>query len=571
MRALDNVIRGILKSSDAFDLKLVEIVLDRSVDLISGVRFSDIDAEMRLSLDVCFLSNTLTAFRDRVINLDIHGVNIALFHKIGTIASFIRRFWFSRFGAEISLANFPNPETATGFAVLCLKYDSFQLMVEFIAIWGLEEPFYLTQRAIIPFRMSLFDEGVALVDPLVSAGKQQKSSFNDCIEEITSVLSTIEWYNIKFDGMNAVSGETSLYHRCKTVCESNYAVLVGSDQISALALSLKLLKKKGRLISFYSQVGSFPEAFDLLREVREENKRKEYFVQCIVAVALFYSNWNSLWRYYEQKEYKRMGDYLDHLFEILRRARMGKVMYDIQMRLHMYEDAIDSALFSMTNFITTWAKALKIVDAVQSALTNAMKEDGSGIVLKPRKYSMEQLLVLDSRILLQKRLIMYCQAHGVPYTKELDILNTNDYNEAVAVWMLEKMECTYVLDLVQYAPFDLSSACKCLVERLSKQNKLVEYVRALSDCDQAERSVISSTILEVVKGDRVLLEQLIEQMQDMALQAKMWVKYDFLGRAFDAASKACDSITMRRILQKAQETNDLSLVSKCEKQLRRLS
>ena len=139
------------------------------------------------------------------------------------------------------------------------------------------------------------------------------------------------------------------------------------------------------------------------------------------------------------------------------------------------------------------------------------------------------------------------------------------------MWMLEKMECTYVLDLVQYAPFDLSSACKCLVERLSKQNKLVEYVRALSDCDQAERSVISSTIFEVVKVDRVLLEQLIEQMQDMALQAKMWVKYDFLERAFDAASKACDSITMRRILQKAQDTNDLSLVSKCEKQLRRLS
>lgn len=573
IRQLDNVIRNILKSNTPLCLELVESVLSRCVELLGRVKFTDIDIEMKLSCEICFLSHTLSSFLEKVVLSNVQDVNISLFHKIATIASFTRRFWFSRFGVEVSLANFLTQETASEFAFLCLKYDSFQLMVEFIAIWSLEEPYYLTQRALNPFKMSLFDDGVALVDALVNCEHRQSALFNDCVEDLTVTLSTVQWFDVRSSldlhpNIENLPMGISLYHRVKDIYENGASVLVGSEQISSLALSLKLLKRKKRLISFYAQNGSFPDAFDILREVREETKRKDYFISSIVAISLFYSNWNSLWRYFEQKELKRMSEYLDHLFETLRRLRMGKVMYDIQMRLHMYEEAIDSALFSMTNVIRTWEKSMKMVDAVKTAVESEIKESDASFILKPRKYSMEDLLILESRISLQKRLITFCMKTEVPYKRELDILSTNEYNEAVAVWMLENMECTYVLDLVQYAPFDLPSACKLLVERLTEGNKLLAYVHALSDCDQAERSVITSMILEALKDKREILEKVISEVNDTRLQAKMWLKYDFLAHAFEAARKCSDVFTIRHILQKAEEQNESDLVRKCKKHLK---
>jgi hypothetical protein len=169
--------------------------------------------------------------------------------------------------------------------------------------------------------------------------------------------------------------------------------------------TLHFLRQQDKLERAFARMGFVSLSFQVLRHVNHGPKRKVHFTFGIIPPALFFNGWNRLWRYFGKSEMVSMQADLEFALAFMRKHKRGRIIYDIQMRLDMYESAIGTVPGSL-RLVRTWPKVGGILNLALAVL-NACWTKPEHLLTHP-KYSRTGMMTLKEQLLVQKRLIVQC-------------------------------------------------------------------------------------------------------------------------------------------------------------------
>lgn len=445
-------------------------------------------------------------------NRDISGESTI--DKIITLGHFVSIFPYTKTGKKYDFNDFMDEHKGKLFATICSEMNERQLMLQFCALWRLDFCPFIFQRALVCFKQSFIDEGckeLDMVKTVVQTNHAKISAVSPESKEMIEVLIQTLSNTLLFDMrdevirkdrewkgrrgelyeaiMDVFSNECLMYmtkHK-NTVDIMQYTfkllesidifpvrnrwsgvtdfVTFSSQQMKALTQYLDAFNETRRLIYLLSTVGEFEPVFKQLDKVPSA-KKINHFRSTVVYPALANSNWSKLWRLVN-KSFKQKVVFIDQFFQFLSKNGMNRTMYDIQMKLNLYEDAMKSAVdgYSLAN---KWQTCLQIVRGMRDAIKKRMTSEMTEVAVKRSSMTPESLSLMMMRVEIQEKLIIYFIKNKVPFSTDLEIIKSRENAEATSIFLLKQNEYTLLLDVLSTG-ISPSNVFRSFIRKLSKE------------------------------------------------------------------------------------------------------
>ncbi|EAY05255.1 hypothetical protein TVAG_020010 [Trichomonas vaginalis G3] len=465
--------------------------------------------------------------------------------KIITLSQFVSIFPFTKTAKKYDFHDFQAENKGYVFATICSEMNQRQLMLQFCALWRLDFCPFLFKRAIVCFRQSFIDEGVKeleMVKTVVFSNHAKISSVSTESKELIEQMIQILSGNLLFDMrdevikqdrewkgrrgelyeaiMDVFSNECLMYMtKHKNTCDimqytfkllesidtfpilnrwstNLNSVTFSSKQMKSLCECLASFNENRRLIYLLSTLGEFETVFSQLEKVPQQ-KRMTMFRSTIVYPALANSNWNKLWRLVYKSLASRIS-FIEIFFQFLSKSNMTRTLYDIQMKLGLYEDAIKSAVEGY-HLANKWSTCLQIVHCIKDGLKKRISSEQSEIAQKRNILSLENLSMMLTRTQVQESIVNYAMKNKLPFNPDLEIIRSRENAESTAVFLLNNHEYSLVFDVLSTG-VQPTSVFKEFVRKLAKNGPIAlnKYCLAMNIKDEALYETTVSNIMSAM-------------------------------------------------------------------------
>ncbi|OHT09172.1 hypothetical protein TRFO_22103 [Tritrichomonas foetus] len=564
--------------------RIVNEIFSKTISLISRITiFESVNEELETSLELTRLGRQLSKIHIHSMTLTYDGgsdevkINVNDYHKIDVIIAYINKLWLSRFNVTNDLKDFVSKESAEIYIQNCINYDSMQLLIDFLSVWSIDGYGFLMQRSILPFKLSLFSDGIESLNFAFSNKLARiNPSFIYYLDKLETALGLSLLFDVRKKENNSLN-DVSIYKKAIDVIQNNGGLLYGSPQIEALEMILQKLHKKSHLIKYYSIAGNYEKAFEIF-DLVSSKKQREIFNLAIVFPSLSFQNWNSFWRYLKYHLTSRNKELLLNLCDYLKTHKMIRSVFDVLTKLQMNSEAIKTVLNSY-NSIENWNERIifhsLLEDIVKKEINRIQSNDTFGKNKEKEIYSIEELISLEKKLHYQNYLKNYCLSKEIEYEEHLDMFKNDSSAFSVAVWMLKKGEVDFVLDMVQYSNFTIEQVSDCLVEFLNHDNAFGDYFLSIQSINEQSYAVVVifvfNSIHKLISNPKIESELISKKINKPDIQCQLYIKIGFFKEALNIASKMKSESLYRRLKVAAEAAGETKIVAKCDKFLARAS
>lgn len=546
-KSLSSVLDALNKINFVLTVEMNNHLIDVISRVFSAIKISTSGDEDYALFNLPKISKILSRINTSSFNL-----------KVDTLVSLLRLSLVSRFGIVIELKGFTTEAFGRAMARLALKYDYVQMMLDVCSAWSIDFVGFTLERSLFPFRMGLPDVGLSMLKG-IPLGKREYM-----VPTFVNLLSHESLFNLapavaaetEMDTISTLVSMEPLHQRWADVLEKGFGVLMGSPAIKALHEILLLLNEKGCLISFYCLHMDFDDAIEVWNTVANPSTKTDLFIKAIVYTALAFWNWNTLWRKLlrDDSNLTQFKDVINGLFKFLKKNGMGRILYDVQMKLGMYEDAYASAVFSLES-VDTWPKRRRICEQMKDACAKA-----------GAKAIQTQLVELQISI------IDICMEHDVEPARFRSILGSKNNAISVGILLMKLGEAEKFMAMIHFNLFSMEEGCHKLLDTVMEEGSgaLQRLFVSMQKCSAQTYEVLVMCLFSAMRervADVESLKGFIENCVRNDMKGRVYLTCEFLNEAFVTAQKTKDKDLMWLINDAAQDKGNDELVAKTAKYL----
>ena len=476
--------------------------------------------------------------------------------KMDTLVSLLRLSLVSRFGITIELKGFTTEAFGREMARTALKYDYVQMMLDVCSAWSIDFVGFTLERSLFPFRMGLPDVGLSMLKgiPLGKREYMVPTFVNLLSHESLFDLSPAFAAETEMDTISALVSMEPLHKRWHDVMEKRFGVLMVSPAIKALHEILMMLNEKGYLISFYCLHMDFDDAIEVWNTVSNQSVKTDLFIKAIVYTAMAFWNWNTLWRKLlrDDSSLSQFKEAVIGLFKFLKQNGMGRILYDVQMKLGMYDEAYSSAVLSL-ECVDTWEKRKRICEQMKEACAKAGAK-----------------AIKTQLVELQISIIDICIQHDVEPTRFRSILASKANAMYVGTLLMKLGEAEKFMAMIHFNLFSMEEGCHKLLDTVMEEGSgaLQRVFIAMQKCSAQTYEVLVMCLFSAMRervADVESLRSFIENCVRNDMKGRVYLTCEFLNEAFLTAQKTKDMDLMSLIKDAAEDKGNAELVAKTSK------
>ena len=476
--------------------------------------------------------------------------------KMDTLVSLLRLSLVSRFGITIELKGFTTEAFGREMARTALKYDYVQMMLDVCSAWSIDFVGFTLERSLFPFRMGLPDVGLSMLKgiPLGKREYMVPTFVNLLSHESLFDLSPAFAAETEMDTISALCSMEPLHKRWHDVLEKRFGVLMVSPAIKALHEILMMLNEKGYLISFYCLHMDFDDAIEVWNTVSNQSVKTDLFIKAIVYTAMAFWNWNTLWRKLlrDDSSLSQFKEAINGLFKFLKQNGMGRILYDVQMKLGMYDEAYSSAVLSL-ECVDTWEKRKRICEQMKEACAKAGAK-----------------AIKTQLVELQISIIDICIQHDVEPTRFRSILSSKANAMYVGTLLMKLGEAEKFMAMIHFNLFSMEEGCHKLLDTVMEEGSgaLQRVFIAMQKCSAQTYEVLVMCLFSAMRervADVESLRGFIENCVRNDMKGRVYLTCEFLNEAFLTAQKTKDMDLMSLIKDAAEDKGNAELVAKTSK------
>jgi hypothetical protein len=341
------------------------------------------------------------------------------------------------------------------------------------------------------------------------------------------------------------------------ISRENYSLL--GQVISSFAGDLELLK-------FKSSCADFSSVFEII-----PSHPLEHWLTYVFDPAIGFDHWGTLWGFVRQdpQALKATKGVLDSLVDFLTGRRLFFMVFDIQSRLQLREDAI-LTLTEMSSVHGSWAARERFCGYLVDLATKELNGRKNG--KKAQKISELSLSKFLAMATVMKEFAGWCKTMDVDFDPNLDAVKSESAIEPMAFLALYHREFALGLRIADRKTNSLVMVMKNLVETLACDGKtavitfLNEMGEKLSGNDYSRLAMhLVVAVSEKVRGRKDLAQFITANVKGSALQVQALIKFKFLKEAMAIVGSCDDPNLIEVIYAAAVEAGDREVIRDCRK------
>ena len=493
------LLEEIRKNSDV----VTSAMMTEMVGLVSGcleqICVDSLDSEMDAMLKVSRLVNIIFHLKLKMKNASEVARFGTWFIQLQYLEKFVSCGVFGRFNTQYSLKAFSGKEAGRRFLKICRKRDYKYLMRDIQSAWQITYGVY--DPAMMCFELGMLKHGLVelriaanfvkiinsvdtkiddtalvqiltrpiVVDLAVFEPEQSEAAIEISRTKSLTVIESCQMPLI-VQRINEGSVPCPMIHEAvkrKLDEESEFGVIFGSPQISALLDSFDILEAFESKMVYLSRNGLFDDSFQLYQtHFMSQHNRTPVFLKALLSPALAYQNWNAFLR----KLMRRISVFAPVILDVckwLEQNGLHQCLFELQKGVNFFDHAIKSALILLED-ATSWAQAISLLEDIKiliSKSANAKNPEEHHSFLPQ-----EELFSLQRCVSLQLSVWKMFQQNNEPFNKEFGLVGRREKALKLGAYLLSKLQVGVASEISLLPNIELEDMCDVLVDDLSQRD-----------------------------------------------------------------------------------------------------
>jgi hypothetical protein len=289
------------------------------------------------------------------------------------------------------------------------------------------------------------------------------------------------------------------------------------------------------LVAFYCSLPKIQSALDAWSSFSGQSF--EFFLKAIILPILSFKNWNQFWQFLRvNPDYRaKIQGQVSDLLSFLGQRRMWLTAHDVQLKLAMYEGALQSLLLCFV-CADSWQMRRRLCEPLASVM---------------RKLDEPTTLVC-----VQERIIDLFVHGGVPFREELEVMTSAEHAGTVGVKLLEMLQLELYIELLASRGIKGDEVMEHFVRQSGDSSTYTRWLVAVQHCQpDVYRNVMTSCLrcLSHRVTEMKAMKQIIRTAVKQELQGEVFLLFDMLTEAGEFAKKTRDEDLDKRVAYKKQK------------------